>query len=196
MIEDELIKLWQSSSRQERVKFEKSKLMMDLHSSLDRLHRWWKYMERVNIISALLTIPPFIFAIFWAPFISMKIASALVIVWATYVGLRILPIKKVKPGNLESNYLDYLEKTKAYLIAQKKLLETSLNWATLTIYPIYLLFWVGVWEKPLARNLAVISFLALIGVGVYTFYSNKERVNNEILPNIQRIDELISTLKE
>lgn len=94
MIEDELIKIWQSSSNQERVKFEKSKLMIELQSSLDRLHRWWKYLERVNIISALLTIPPFIIAVFWAPFISMKIASALVIVWAIYVGLRILPIKK------------------------------------------------------------------------------------------------------
>lgn len=196
MIEDELIKIWQSSSNQERVKFEKSKLMIELQSSLDRLHRRWKYLERVNIISALLTIPPFIFAVFWAPFISMKIASALVIVWAIYVGLRILPIKKVKPGDLESNYLQYLEKTKAYLIAQKKLLETSLDWATLTIYPIYLLFWVGVWERPMARFIGVMSFLVLIGLGVFSYYSNKKKVKNEILPSIQKIDELIKTLKD
>ncbi|MDO6436473.1 hypothetical protein Q4534_03595 [Cyclobacterium sp. 1_MG-2023] len=196
MIEDELIKIWQSSSNQERVKFEKSKLMIELQSSLDRLHRRWKYLERVNIISALLTIPPFILAVFWAPFISMKIASALVIVWAIYVGLRILPIKKVKSGDLESNYLQYLEKTKAYLIAQKKLLETSLDWATLTIYPIYLLFWVGVWERPMARFIGVMSFLVLIGLGVFSYYSNKKKVKNEILPSIQKIDELIKTLKD
>ncbi|WP_303611804.1 hypothetical protein [Cyclobacterium sp. 1_MG-2023] len=170
--------------------------MIELQSSLDRLHRRWKYLERVNIISALLTIPPFILAVFWAPFISMKIASALVIVWAIYVGLRILPIKKVKSGDLESNYLQYLEKTKAYLIAQKKLLETSLDWATLTIYPIYLLFWVGVWERPMARFIGVMSFLVLIGLGVFSYYSNKKKVKNEILPSIQKIDELIKTLKD
>lgn len=87
MIEDELIKIWQSSSNQERLKFKKSKLMIELQASLGRLHRWWKYIERVNVISALVTIPPFIFAIYWAPFTSMKIASALVIVWAIYVGV-------------------------------------------------------------------------------------------------------------
>ncbi len=45
MIEDELIKIWQSSSKQELIKFEKSKLMIELQSSLNRLHRWWKYLE-------------------------------------------------------------------------------------------------------------------------------------------------------
>ena len=38
MIEDELIKIWQSSSNQERVKFEKSKLMIELQLSLKRLN--------------------------------------------------------------------------------------------------------------------------------------------------------------
>jgi len=34
MIEDELIKLWQTSSNAEHIKFEKSKLMIELQSSL------------------------------------------------------------------------------------------------------------------------------------------------------------------
>ena len=196
MIEDELIKIWQSSSNQERVKFEKSKLMIELHSSLGRLNRWWKYIERVNLISALVTIPPFIFAVYWVPFISMKIALALIIVWAIYVGIRVLGIKKFKPSDLEETYLLYLEKTRTYLFAQKRMLETSLNWAILTIYPIYLLFWVGIWERPLARYLAVISFLALVGIGIHEYYLSKRRVKNEINPRIARVDELIKKLKE
>lgn len=196
MIEDELIKIWQSSSNQERVKFEKSKLMIELQSSLERLHRWWKFIERVNLISALVTIPPFIFAIFWVPFTSMKIASGLTIVWAIYVGIRMLGIKKFKPSDLEENYLQYLAKTKTYLFAQKRMLETSLNWAILTIYPIYLLFFVGIWERPLARCIVFISFLALVGVGIYEYYLRKRRVKNEINPRIARVDELIKDLKE
>lgn len=196
MIEDELINIWQSSSNQERLKFEKSKLMIELQSSLGRLHRWWKYIERVNIISALITIPLFIAIVYWAPFTSTKIASVLVIVWAIYVGIRMSSIKKIKPSDLEENYLQYLEKTRVYLLAQKKLLETSLNWAILTIYPIYLLFFVGIWEKPLARYIAVISFLALVGIGIYEYYLSKRRVKNEIMPRINRIDELIQSLEE
>lgn len=196
MIEDELIKIWQSSSNQERVKFEKSKLMMELQASLGRLHRWWKYIERVNLISALVTIPVFIFVVYWIPYTSMKIASVLIIVWAIYVGIRLAGIKKFKPNDLEENYLQYLERTRTYLFAQKRMLETSLNWATLTIYPIFLLFFVGVLEIPLARYIAVISFLASVGVGIYEYYLSKRRVRNEINPRIARVEELIKELKE
>lgn len=196
MIEDELINIWQSSSNQERLKFEKSKLMLELQSSLGRLHRWWNYIEKVNVISALITIPIFMFIIYWAPFTSAKIASVLVIVWSIYVGIRMSGVKKFKPSDLEENYLQYLEKTKVYLLAQKKMLETSLNWAILTIYPIVLLFFVGIWEKPLARYMAVGAFMALVGVGIYEYYLSKRRVKNEILPRINRIEELIESLKE
>lgn len=96
MIEDELINIWQSSSNQERLKFEKSKLMLELQSSLGRLHRWWKYIERVNVISALITILAFMFIVYWAPYISMKIASVLVIVWSIYVGIRMSGVKKIQ----------------------------------------------------------------------------------------------------
>ncbi|WP_024769497.1 hypothetical protein [Aquimarina macrocephali] len=196
MIEDELISIWQSSSNQERLKFEKSKLMLELQSSLGRLHRWWKYIERVNIISALITILAFMFIVYWAPYISMKIASVLVIVWSIYVGIRMSGVKKLKPSDLEENYLQYLEKTKVYLLAQKKMLETSLNWSILTIYLIVPLFFVGIWEKPLARYIGVGAFLALVGVGIYEYYLSKRRVKNEIIPRINRIDELIESLEE
>ena len=196
MIEDELIKIWQSSSNQERIKFEKSKLMIELQSSLGRLHRWWQYIENVNVISALITIPIFMFIVYWAPFMSIKIASVLIIIWSIYVGVRLSGIKKIKPSDFEENYLHYLEKTRVYLLAQKRLLETSLNWKTLTIYPIILLFFVELWENPLARFIAVTAFLALVGVGVHEYYLRKRRVKNEIIPRINRIDELIKNLEE
>ncbi|GJM27712.1 MAG: hypothetical protein DHS20C17_03470 [Cyclobacteriaceae bacterium] len=196
MIEDELIKIWQSSSNQERIKFEKSKLMIELQSSLGRLHRWWKYLELVNVISALIAIPPFIFAIYWVPYTSMKIASALIVVWLIYVGIRMSSIKKIKPSDLEENYLQYLDKTRAYLLGQKRLLETSLNWAILTIYPIVVLFFVGAWEIPLSRYVAVIVFLAMVGLGIYEYYLSKRRIKNEINPRLAKVDAMIKILKE
>ena len=195
MVEDELIRIWQSSKDRERIKFEKSRLMIELDSSLRRLHRWWKYIEHVNLISALVSIPPFIFAAYWLPHISMKIASILIVLWAIYVGVRLFGIKKFKPSDLEDNYLQYLEKTRSYLFAQKKMLETSLNWATLTIYPIYVLFFVGIWDRPLARYIGILSFMALVGVGIFEYYRSKKRIKNEINPRIARINVLIEDLK-
>ena len=196
MIEDELIKIWQSSSNQERVKFEKSKLMIELQSSLERFHRWWKFMAQVNVISALITVLGFIFIVYWAPFTSMKIASILIIIWAIYLGIRTKSMEKFKPSDLEENYLRYLEKTRVYLLGQKRLLETSMNWATLTMYPIYLLFFVDVWERPLARYIAVISFMAMVGIGIYSYFLSKKMVRTEVVPRIARVDELINKLKE
>lgn len=196
MIEDELIKIWQSSSNQERIKFEKSKLMLELDSSLERFHRWWKNMERVNVISVWVTVLGFIPGIILMPYNSIKIASALIIVWAIYIGARGKSVKKFEPSDLEDNYLRYLEKTRTYLLAQKRFFETSLNWRVLTILPIYLLFFVSIWDKPLARYVAVLGFLALVGTGIYEYYRSKRRVKNEIKPRIARIDELIEKLKE
>jgi uncharacterized membrane protein len=196
MIEDELIKIWQSSSNQERVKFEKSKLMLELDSSLERFHSWWKNMERVNVISGWITVLGFIPGIIWMPYTSIKIASALIMVWAIYIGTRGKSVKKFKPSDLEENYLQYLEKTRTYLFAQKRLFETSLNWRVLTILPIYLLFFASIWDKPLARYVAVIGFLALVGTVIYSYYKSKRIVKNKINPRITRVDELIKKLKE
>ena len=196
MIEDELIKIWQASSNQERIKFEKSKLMLELDSSLERFQSWWKNMERVNVVSGWVTVLGFIPAIIWVPYTSMKISSALIMVWAIYIGTRGKSVRKFKPSDLEESYLIYLEKTKTYLLAQKRFFETSLNWRVLTILPVYILFFTGIWNKPLARYVGVISFFALAGILIYAYYKNKRIVTNKINPRIARVDELVKKLKE
>lgn len=196
MIEDELIKIWQSSSNQERLKFEKSKLMLELKSSLVGLHRWWKYMERVNIVSILITIPVFIFYVYWIPFTSTKIASVLMVFWVIYIGIRTSSIKKIKPSDLEENYLQYLEKTRLYILAQKRLIETSIYWAVLPIYPLMLLFFIGPWEVPKTHYLIIVTYLVAIGIWPYASFLNKKRIKNKINPRLVKIDELIKELKK
>ncbi len=194
MMEDELIKIWQSSSNQERIKFETSKLMIELQSSLGRLHRWWKYLELVEVISAIIGILSFAFIAYWVPFTTSKIASALIIIFLINILIQVLGIKKIKPSDLEENYLEYLKKTREYLEAQKKLLETSVYWVILPIFPIMLLFLIGLWEIPEKRYIIVITYLATIAMGIYGYFLNKKRVKNEINPRIDRVDELIKEL--
>lgn len=195
MIEDELIRIWQSSSNQERIKFEKSKLMIELQSSLVRLHRWWKYLELVEVISAIIGILAFGFIVYWVPFTTTKIASVLLIIFLSNILIQLFGLKKNKPNDLDENYLEYLKKTRKYLEAQKRLLETSVYWVVLPIYPILLLFFMGFWHIPEKRFIIVITYLAAIGMGLYGYFLNKRRVKNEIAPRIDRIDELIRELK-
>jgi len=196
MMEDELIKIWQSSSSQERLKFEKSKLMLELQSGLGRLNGWWKYRVQVEIVAAMIAIPAFALIAFWVPFTTSKIASALIIIYVIYVIMRLLSIKKFKPRDLEENYLEYLKKSREYLEAQRHLLETYNYWGALPLYPLLFLFLMGFWEIPSKRDLIIIVYLGMVAIHIYGYFLNMRRVKNEIMPRINRIDELIESLEE
>lgn len=195
MIEDELIKIWQSSSNEERIKFEKSKLMIELQSSLDRLNRWWKFGVQVETVATFIAIPIFAFIAYWAPFTSTKIASIFIIIYVVFVIIRLIGIKKYKPNDLEETYIEYLKKSKEYLKAKKNLIVTYNYWGALPLYPILFLFVVRFWELPSKRLLIIILFLNMIGLHVFGYILNKRKVKNRINPSIAKIDELIKQLE-
>lgn len=195
MIEDELIKIWQSSSNQERVKFEKSKLMIELQSSLGGLHRWWKYIEFYEVILAVFGILVGVFVIFKVPFVLLKIATVLIVILAIYLIIKYKSLRGFKPSDLEENYLNYLKKNKQYLEVQKKFLKTYVYWGILPVYPIMLLFNISLWDK-LPISFIVFMNLVTVGIGVYGYFLNKKRIKNEINPRITKVDELINELKE
>ncbi|WP_136465225.1 hypothetical protein [Flagellimonas onchidii] len=196
MMEDELIQIWQSSSDQERIKFEKSRLMIELESSLTRLHKWWKYLELVEGVSILICIPVFAFYVYFVPFILSKIASALTVIWLIYVIVRIVRIKKYKPSAFTESYLDYLHKTRKYLKVQMYLLKSSLYWYILPGIFFIFLFLVGAWEKPETHNVIILTAVLAICIGVITYYINKRRVRKEFEPRLKKIDELIAVMEE
>ncbi|WP_299435014.1 hypothetical protein [uncultured Maribacter sp.] len=195
MIEDELIKIWQSSSNQERIKFEKSKLMIELQSSLKRLDKWWNYLELSETVLAIFGVLLSTFLLFKIPFILTKIALGLMIICAVYLIIKYRGVKKFQPSDLEKDYLNYLKKNKEYLQAQKKFLKSYFYWGILPAYPIMLLFTISVREK-VPIYLIVLINVAAIGIGVYGYFLNKKRVKKEINPRISEIKELINQLEQ
>ena len=198
MIEDELIKIWQSSSNQERIKFEKSKLMIELQSSLNRLHKWWNYLELSESILAVFGVLVSIFLLFKIPFILTKMAIALIMICAVYLIIKYQRIKKFKHSDLEENYLNYLKKNKEYLLVQKKFLKTYFYWGILPVFPIMILFNISIWNKIPENFIIGLIFIniATIGIGVYGYLTNKKRVKKEITPRISRVNELINKLEQ
>jgi len=197
MIEDELINIWQSSSNQERVKFEKSKLMIELQSSLGRLHKWWNYLELFEVVLAIIgiLICVILLLLIPIPFVLIKIAIGLIMIWAIILILKYQGVRKFKPSDLAENYLDYLNKNRKYLEVQKKFLKTYVNWGILPGYPIIILATVGIWGK-VPVTFILFNNVAAIAIGFYGYLLNKKRVKNEIMPRINRIDELIESLEE
>jgi len=195
MIEDELNKIWQSSTNQERIKFEKSKLIIELHSSLKRLDRWWNYLELSETILAVFGVFLSIFLFFKIPFILTKVALVLMIICAVYLITKYRGVKKFQPSDLEMNYLNYLKKNREYLQAQKKFLRTYIYWGILPVYPIMVLFTISVWAKT-PMYLIILINVAAIGIGIYGYFLNQLRAKKEIDPRIIRVNELINRLEQ
>lgn len=100
MINDELNKIWMSSSKVEKVKFEKSRLILELQSNMDNLHKRIGFRDLIEIAAAIILIPIFIYYAVTIPFLITKVASILAVVWACYVIYKLRQTKNYKPFGL------------------------------------------------------------------------------------------------
>ena len=194
-MEEELIKIWQSSPNQERIKFEKSRLMLDVQSSMDRLHRSIKYRDLREQIAVAIVIPAFAYTAFAIPHLLSKVASVLIIGWALYILIRLRKAKKHKPGAFTETYLQYLHKTKDYLLIQKQLLDSIMYWYILPGMTLTMLFFMGF--GVVGRSVQIIKYaLGNVALAIATYFLNKRAVKREFIPRLAKIDELINLMEQ
>lgn len=194
MIEEELIKIWQSSPNQERIKFEKSRLMIEIQSSVDELHKAIKYRDLRELIAALIIIPIFGSAAFAFPQLLTKVASLLIMGYAVFVILWMRRAKKQKPGAYSESYLDYLRQTRDYLLIQKQLLDSVLYWYILPGATFTMLFFLSFGIE--GRFMPILNMaIANIGLAVAVYYLNKMAVKKEIVPRLSKVNQLISSME-
>ena len=195
MTEEELIKIWQSSPNQERIKFEKSRLMLEVQSSMDRLHRSIRYRDLREQIAVAIVIPAFAYTAFAIPPLLSKVASVLIIGWALYILIRLRNAKKHKPGAFTETYLEYLHKTKDYLLIQKRLLDSVMYWYILPGMTLTMLFFMGF--GVVGRSVQIIKYgLGNVALAIVTYFLNKRAVKREFVPRLVKIDELINLMEQ
>ncbi|HYF67433.1 MAG TPA: hypothetical protein VD884_04820 [Ohtaekwangia sp.] len=195
MIEEELIRIWQSSPNQEQVKFEKSRLMIDVQSSLDDFHRKIKYRDLMEQIAVAIIIPAFAYSAYAIPHVLTKVASVLIIGYAVFVAIRLRNAKKHKPGAYTETYLEYLHKTRNYLLVQKALLDSVLYWYILPGMTLTMLFTLGFGLTDRLKPIVKMAVMNII-LAVATYFLNKSAVKKEILPRLAKVDELIRALEK
>lgn len=197
MIEDELVRIWQSSPNEERVKFEKSRLMIDVQSGLDRVHRFVKYRDLMDTIPALLVIPVFAVYAFVVPFTLSKIACGFIALWGVFLIMRLRKANKNKPRGFTGTYLEYLQKNRQFLIDQKELMGSVLYWAVIPMVTLVSLFFMGVFmgrPGPSMRRVTVLSGNIVVGIVVYLM--NKWAVKKQIMPRLEKVDRLIRVMEK
>lgn len=196
-MENELIKIWQSSSNQEQIKFEKSRLILDTQSSLDSANKWIKYGILIEQSAVLIIIPTFLFFIYFVPFLLSKIASFLLVVWAIWYMTKLRSWKKSKPTNLSENYLEYLHQNQAYIKILKKWGDTSLYWYILPCILGVLLFGMGPIIEGVLSIFKIAIFLSVtIGTGIGSYFYSKWATKKLYANRLTKINHLIKILEE
>lgn len=203
MIEDELIQLWQTSPLQEQIKFEKSRLMLDVQSSLTRLERRIKYRDFIEIgVAVLIVIPLFIYQAYIQPNYLSKLGALWIVVYCFYVIYRLVKSKKKKPVS-DCSYVEHLRQNKTHLIEQKILLNSVLYWYVLPCLVGFVIMLVGLLDLPnktleeiIKIDKVWIGFFACIAAVVIIPLMNKRAVKKEIVPRIKKVNELIRLMLE
>lgn len=194
-MEDELVKIWQSSPNQERVKFEKSRLMIDVQSSMDRLDRHIRYRDLKEQIAVALVIPFFAYTAYEIPHTLSKIASILIIGWGMYIFVKLRNAKKHKPSAFTETYLEYLHKTRHYLEIQKELLDSVLYWYILPGITLTMMFVLGFLGIPGKSKFIINMAILNVVLAIVTYVLNKRSVKKQYTPRLAKLDELIKVME-
>ena len=194
-MEEELIKIWQSSPNQERVKFEKSRLMIDMQSSMDRLHRSIKYRDLREQIAVVIVIPAFAYTAYAIPHLLSKVASILIIGWAIYIVMRLRNAKKYKPGAFTETYLEYLYKTREYLLIQKQMMDNIIYWYILPGMTLTMLFTLGFGVEGRFKPIMKMAVFNVV-LAIATYFLNKRAVKKQLIPRLEKIDALIHVMEK
>lgn len=197
MVEDELVKIWQSSSSLEQIKFEKSRLMIDVQTGIDRVNKQIKFRDAIEIGTAVgIVVPAFTYAAFQMPNIVTKIGCVFVILWCFYLVYRLRSARNHKTGSITDNYSEYLNKTREHLIVQKQLLDTVLWWYVLPAQTGVTLFSVGVTLDTNNYNELIKMELIGLAMAIGIIYLNQQAVKKTIKPRLEKIDELMRMMNE
>ena len=197
MLEDELSKIWKSSPNQEQVKFDKSRLMLDVQSGVDDFHKQMKVLYIREALGAFIAIPMFSVYAFLAPHWLTQVGFALVALWAIYILYVLKKSKDQVPDQFSMNYLEYLQQTQTYLESSKKNRETVLIWY---VAPMLVSIWIamgGVYlEDPQSLNYLLLTVGISIVAGIVIHFLNRRSAKKFVEPKLEKVKNLIRTLQE
>lgn len=204
MLEQELKDLWRNSPEKERVKFDLSRLLIDLNGQLENLNTQIRRRDRKDMFTMLISIPIFTYLIFIIPFPITKAGLVLAILGMVWHVLRRrdhslnrIPVDHTLPLK------EQLGIQRANLEHEKKLMSTVLYWF---IIPSFVPFAVSIlglgdprnygWSNffvdqvlpmPIIYKLAYLIFAVIVFWVLY--WENNRIVRRTLQPMIREIEE-------
>lgn len=188
MLEDELKNIWQYSTKEVLVKFNTSRLLIDLDAKLETFDRTIKNRDRLEIGAAALVILFMGTTFFYTPQLLSKIGLLVGVCYGILVIYVLRNVKKFKADNYSLPMKAYLIKHQEYLIKQRNLLKNVLYWYILPPTVSVILFFMG-------KDMGYIHMLLVIGIMTFIYVINQRAVKKDFDPLIKKIGSAIKELE-
>ncbi len=204
MLEKELKDIWRNSSQAEQIKFDLSKLMIELNAKLHHIEKAIHKRDWIETAASSVGIIFFSYLAYEIPFLLSKTACLFGVFWFGYVIYRLWNVKKNGKSDFSQSFKEVLKSEKDHLLKQAHLLNTVLYWYVLPPFLLNTLFVIGLgdpavysWSNFLTDLLLPFSTMEKVGilVGLSFFYAfivwmNKRAVKKEIDPLVAEIDKV------
>jgi len=213
MLEQELKDIWKNSSQTEKIKFETSRLLIDLDGKMNGIQKGIRRRDFSEIAASVFGIFLFGYFLYEIPFPLTKIGCALSILWFVYLIFKLKNNKNQKyPDNLTLPLGEQLANQKKNMLREAKLLDTVLYWYVLPPLFSNLLFIYGFgdpitydWsplliEKltnenllyflPISTKMKIIYLSSTILLNVFVIWINKRVATKTYKPIIEDIEKL------
>jgi hypothetical protein len=202
MLEQNLKDIWKNSSEIEKIKFDISRLLIDLNRKMNRIDKAIRNRDIREIGASVIGIIIFGYFAIEIPFPITKIACVLTIGWFLYLIFKLKNNKKVKLSiDLSSSFNDQLERQRINMVQEAKLIDSVLYWYVLPPFIFNIIFVWGI-ENPMNYNwspmienflpvetndkLIILLFIALFNA--FVVWLNKRAVRKSINPIIKDIE--------
>lgn len=205
MLEQELKKIWKDSDEIEKIKFDFSRLIIDLNGKMNKLEGAIRRRNRREVITASVMIPVFGALAYLTPFPLTKMGIILATFGYCFYVYKIRDHRKQQPPIYPRNsFRDQLESWRSNLLQEARFSSTILYWFLIPSIIPYVVSILGLGDPqeygysnsiinqilPMSPGVKLINIALAIIVFTTIYWSNKRLVEKVFKPLIEDIEKV------
>jgi hypothetical protein len=195
MFDEELQRIWQNAPEREQVRFDYSRLLIELKNQIGQDDKQIKKRNATEIISASFVILFVGYMTFFYSFsYQVQIANYLIMLWGIYLIGLYGYLRKQKPELPSgSNLKTYLQQYKIYLLKEKRFSERAILLTIIPVLPGFTLLMLS--DRYTWFHVGLIGGLLLL-ISIIAHLINRHAARKKRQPVIDSIDEALRSLAE
>ena len=210
MVEKELKSIWEGANPETQIKFDLSRLILELQARVNWFDKNVKRRDQRESIAAFFSMPLYLLLAWEVDFLIPKIAAGLGVLQLGFIVYKLRAARATEPKNdIALAFKEQLLLRKTYLQNQANLLKSVLFWYAGPLLVVNLIFIWGMGDPEAVANPSWVSEMLPVSLtgkfSLSLFFAlttwwivgmNKKAVKNNVQPIIEELEKLEGELKE